>query len=434
MQDPTEGIVLPAELLEAIERARPGIPIERAVEHAVRTQLTCRHDQLRCAQCDRGAPAGWWFDRELRRRRWHNRVLSDFYAEVHEAVAAVARSAVDNSAGQAAQAVHEVARRHRLRAAKHLAPPAVMTRAEHVDLALGRFYRQVIAALGDHAQQRAATANGAPLVVKRVALAAGVTAVEDVPMPRLTRALLEERRRATSRWAEPKLDSELGERDAELVAAIDQQLRATAVTTFRPSLLCPRPDDHEEAPLAAIGRLEECGHGAFATATQLNQDGYHPPRGETAWTSRIVKELRGGRARGVVGRPAGADEDLPMLRYVDVVEALGATGDRDAWLRLGRRLHARPGWRFIVNESGLLLWVHARLNLWASAGGGKAPHLSVWRGGRHVDDAAAWDFADVEELVAELDRQEAGRARFATRTWGSGRWATEPAALALVSG
>lgn len=50
-----------------------------------------------------------------------------------------------------------------------------------------RFYRDLLHALGEHARRRGATAQGAAVVAKRVALEHGL-AVAELPLPRLNRA------------------------------------------------------------------------------------------------------------------------------------------------------------------------------------------------------------------------------------------------------
>jgi hypothetical protein len=70
----------------------------------------------------------------------------------------------------------------------------VASQEDPVKEALERFYRDVIAALDVHMQRRTATAQGSPTVVKRVALAHGLDeVVERLPLPRLSRAELEDR-------------------------------------------------------------------------------------------------------------------------------------------------------------------------------------------------------------------------------------------------
>lgn len=59
--------------------------------------------------------------------------------------------------------------------------------------ALARFYRDVIDALDAHMQRRTATAQGAPAAVKRVALEHGIEVATRLPLPRLSRAELDDR-------------------------------------------------------------------------------------------------------------------------------------------------------------------------------------------------------------------------------------------------
>jgi hypothetical protein len=70
-----------------------------------------------------------------------------------------------------------------------------------------RFYRDVLHALGEHARRRGATAQGAAVVVKRVARAHGLQIAEALPLPRLTREELDDQglsrsgyRRVISAW------------------------------------------------------------------------------------------------------------------------------------------------------------------------------------------------------------------------------------------
>jgi hypothetical protein len=54
------------------------------------------------------------------------------------------------------------------------------------------FYRDVLNALDEHARRKGATAQGAAVVVKRVARAYGLAIAEHLPLPRLNRAEREE--------------------------------------------------------------------------------------------------------------------------------------------------------------------------------------------------------------------------------------------------
>jgi hypothetical protein len=53
---------------------------------------------------------------------------------------------------------------------------------------LERFYRDLLYELGEFAQRRSATAVGAAMVAKRVAVAYGLEAAARLPLPRLSRA------------------------------------------------------------------------------------------------------------------------------------------------------------------------------------------------------------------------------------------------------
>jgi hypothetical protein len=64
---------------------------------------------------------------------------------------------------------------------------------DEVQAALGRFYDDVMHALGEHMQRKSSTAQGSAAVVKHVAEAHGIAAVAIVPVPRLNRAELRER-------------------------------------------------------------------------------------------------------------------------------------------------------------------------------------------------------------------------------------------------
>jgi hypothetical protein len=57
---------------------------------------------------------------------------------------------------------------------------------------LERFYRDLLYELGVFAQRRTATAVGAAVVAKRVAVAYGIEAANRLPLPRLSRAEREE--------------------------------------------------------------------------------------------------------------------------------------------------------------------------------------------------------------------------------------------------
>ncbi|MGA8725451.1 MAG: hypothetical protein WB565_10440 [Acidimicrobiales bacterium] len=65
--------------------------------------------------------------------------------------------------------------------------------------ALDRFYRDLLWELEVFGRRRSATALGAAVVVKRVALAHGIAVAERLPLPRLNRAELEERAEAAWR-------------------------------------------------------------------------------------------------------------------------------------------------------------------------------------------------------------------------------------------
>jgi hypothetical protein len=68
-------------------------------------------------------------------------------------------------------------------------------------LVLEEFYRDVLFALGEHARRRGATAHGAATVVKRVAREHGLAIAERLPLPRLTRAELDELGASNSGYA-----------------------------------------------------------------------------------------------------------------------------------------------------------------------------------------------------------------------------------------
>jgi hypothetical protein len=55
------------------------------------------------------------------------------------------------------------------------------------DDALNRFYQDLLYELGEFARRRSATAVGAAVIVKRVALSHGIDAAVRLPLPRLTR-------------------------------------------------------------------------------------------------------------------------------------------------------------------------------------------------------------------------------------------------------
>ena len=61
------------------------------------------------------------------------------------------------------------------------------------DTAVDSFYRDVLHELGEFARRPSATAIGAAVVVKRVAMAHGVQVAERVPLPRFSRAEREDR-------------------------------------------------------------------------------------------------------------------------------------------------------------------------------------------------------------------------------------------------
>ncbi|MEY2448931.1 MAG: hypothetical protein QOH79_2407 [Acidimicrobiaceae bacterium] len=65
---------------------------------------------------------------------------------------------------------------------------------EAVQEALDRFYRDVMYALDVHMQRKSATAQGSAAVVKHVAQAHGLEVADRLPLPRLCRAELEDRR------------------------------------------------------------------------------------------------------------------------------------------------------------------------------------------------------------------------------------------------
>ncbi len=60
------------------------------------------------------------------------------------------------------------------------------------------FYRDLLYELGEFARRPSATAIGAAVVVKRVAIAHGISSAEELPLPRFNRAEREER--AEVRW------------------------------------------------------------------------------------------------------------------------------------------------------------------------------------------------------------------------------------------
>ena len=60
-------------------------------------------------------------------------------------------------------------------------------------VALDQFYRDLLFELGEFVQRRTATAVGAAVVVKRVAVAHGIEVAGRLPLPRLSRAEREER-------------------------------------------------------------------------------------------------------------------------------------------------------------------------------------------------------------------------------------------------
>jgi hypothetical protein len=65
--------------------------------------------------------------------------------------------------------------------------PSAFEVAAHFQEAVGKFYRDVLWALGEHART-GGTAQGAAAVVRRVAREYGVREADSTPLPRLTRA------------------------------------------------------------------------------------------------------------------------------------------------------------------------------------------------------------------------------------------------------
>ena len=63
---------------------------------------------------------------------------------------------------------------------------------------LERFYRDLLYELGEFAERRTATAVGAAVVAKRVAIAYGIEVAQRLPLPRLTR--VEREKRADDVW------------------------------------------------------------------------------------------------------------------------------------------------------------------------------------------------------------------------------------------
>jgi len=88
----------------------------------------------------------------------------------------------DSEAPQGASAIHRT-------------EGVVVADASVVDstVALDQFYRDVLFELGEFVQRRGATATGAAVVVKRVAVAHGIEVASRLPLPRLSRAEREER-------------------------------------------------------------------------------------------------------------------------------------------------------------------------------------------------------------------------------------------------
>lgn len=421
MPDPTEPVDLPLELLEALQQARPGVPLDRLVEEAVRAQLACPHETLSCSTCGNTEPRARWFDRELVRRKWRARTLSDFYEQVHAAIAGVVNHPLDNSAAAAARAVHDVARAEKLPAARRLVPAPAKSRTELVDEALGRFYSDLVWELLWHLNRPGATASGFGSIMKRVAVAHGVSKADRLALPRPPRQARRgdggARTTETLRQEEEIYEMVMRQHQAEL--GKDAIERPDERPTF-----CPRPEDHLEAALARIARAESDGKGTMATVAALAEEGYQPPAGDGRWSSDVLAALRD-QARAVVGRPSSSAldaEGLPMLRYAEVIEAIMGEHGIELWCELARALHSRPGWRLRFEESGLPFWVHDRKRLWASIEGGHHPRFVAWHAGRHVDDVAWWDFATVEELLEELALHEVSRHRVVTRTGGLGRW------------
>jgi len=66
-------------------------------------------------------------------------------------------------------------------------PPAAFDVATHYRQLVGDFYRALIAALSEHAQQ-GGTAVGAAQVARRVAREFGLIEADRLPLPRLTKA------------------------------------------------------------------------------------------------------------------------------------------------------------------------------------------------------------------------------------------------------
>lgn len=86
-------------------------------------------------------------------------------------------------------------------------PPTVVVRevpvlpAAAIQAALGAFYADALAALGDHMERRSATAQGAAAVLRRVALEHDIERARRIPLPRLSREQFEEGNgRRSQRW------------------------------------------------------------------------------------------------------------------------------------------------------------------------------------------------------------------------------------------
>lgn len=111
------NVWIPDELHEAVRDALPDLNLSAALQDALRSTLTCGHDQLVCGRCS--APVS--------RVDVVDSALTRFYADVQAIVAAAAREG--RTAEGVARRVKDLGARYRLRIATEV-PLAGLTRAE----------------------------------------------------------------------------------------------------------------------------------------------------------------------------------------------------------------------------------------------------------------------------------------------------------------
>lgn len=422
MADVTELVPLTRELVQEVEETHPGVPLATVLWRALRRQKRCPHELLSCTSCGNVQHHGTWVDREAERRR--EPLLSAFYGEVHEAIDSVMRNRDDGTATSAARAVHGVARRHRLKAARQLLPPARRSKPKEVDDALCRFYDDALNELERHASPtkgKEGTAIGFGAVLKRVATKHGLSNANR-PLPRLPHSHYYgpggSRSGSHYNWIQDGPDAQ---REKARLQRYQENLAAQRRGEFAPAI-CPRPDDHGEAAMLALAGLVDEGRTPAQIVRALTEQGYRPPRGDE-WTELLVRSLA--KSPSLPGTHA-----LPTLSYLDVVRPFVRTGNRtkpelDRWEQLGLAMVSRPGWRFVFSGDGVS-WDHATKNLSVFAFG---LGFTLCRGGRdrHGEDVAWWDFSDLDELLEAVDFHEGtGRVRWESRSGGMGRWETDP--------